>query len=474
MKQHDCKEKKGSILEDKTLIGYFNMIERLIKMIKLKYLSAARLNEVITESNLIEELFQDYLFYNTKEAGGDNNCKTKESRTAAYSLLQVLVETLQPHQMADFLEEKVWNIIKDLPRPKKWQYIPSDNSKSTMQSQFVGLVNLGCICYMNSMMQQFFMVPQFRYQLLRAVDESAPNLKEYKGYYIEDNLLRQLQIMFGNLELSERQAFYPLGFCFAFKDFDGNPTNTAIQQDAQEFLNIFFARLEEMLKPTTQKHLLDSVFGGKVCSQIKCPACGNIRNILETFYTLTVQVKDRRGLLDSLQKMIESSIINDFRCENCKQKVDVEKRQLIAETPNVLIVHLQRIIFNFDTFQNDKINSHFDFPTVLNLKDYSFKTVMTAEGHPKPAEDSNVRHLLDIEDDDYVYKLVGVTIHRGTAEHGHYYSLINTKRGKEELEETKPEWFQTEKETWKVFDDENVKYFNFSDLKEEAFGGNTS
>ena len=79
--------------------------------------------------------------------------------------------------------------------------------------------------------------------------------------------------------------------------------------------------------------------------------------------------------------MIESSIINDFKCENCNQKVDVEKRQLIAEPPNVLIVHLQRIIFNFDTFMNDKINTHFDFPNILNLSDYSFKNVMTREGH---------------------------------------------------------------------------------------------
>jgi len=132
--------------------------------------------------------------------------------------------------------------------------------------------------------------------------------------------------MFANLELSERQAFYPLGFCFAYKDFEGNPTNTALQQDAQEFLNFFFGRLEDLLKPTSQKHLLESVFGGKVCSQLICPACGKIRNILESYYNLSVQVKDRRSLEESLTRMIESSIINDFRCENCQQKVDVEKR----------------------------------------------------------------------------------------------------------------------------------------------------
>jgi len=37
MKAHDCKETKGTLLEDKTLIGYFTFIERLINMIINKY-----------------------------------------------------------------------------------------------------------------------------------------------------------------------------------------------------------------------------------------------------------------------------------------------------------------------------------------------------------------------------------------------------------------------------------------------------
>ena len=135
---------------------------------------------------------------------------------------------------------------------------------------------------------------------------------------------------------------------------------------------------------------------------------------------------------------------------------------------------LQRIQFNFDTFQNEKINSNFDFPNVLNLSDFSFKKVMNEEGHPSELlEHSDVKHLSEIQDDEYIYKLVGVTIHRGTAEHGHYYSLINTKRGKDEADETKQEWYQTERDSWKVFDDETVRYFNFNDLKSEAFGGNS-
>jgi ubiquitin C-terminal hydrolase len=37
---------------------------------------------------------------------------------------------------------------------------------------FVGLKNLGCICYMNSLMQQFYMIKDFREAILE-VDSSA-------------------------------------------------------------------------------------------------------------------------------------------------------------------------------------------------------------------------------------------------------------------------------------------------------------
>lgn len=53
---------------------------------------------------------------------------------------------------------------------------------------------------------------------------------------------------------------------------------------------------------------------------------------------------------------------------------------MLSAAPNVLIVHLQRIIFNFDTFRNDKINSYFEFPYHLDLKPYSFYHIMGEEG----------------------------------------------------------------------------------------------
>jgi len=45
--------------------------------------------------------------------------------------------------------------------------------KST--SGYVGLKNLGCICYMNSFMQQLYMMPNFRRSLTSCED---PNFRE--------------------------------------------------------------------------------------------------------------------------------------------------------------------------------------------------------------------------------------------------------------------------------------------------------
>jgi ubiquitin carboxyl-terminal hydrolase 9/24 len=81
-----------------------------------------------------------------------------------------------------------------------------------------------------------------------------------------------------------------------------------------------------------------------------------------------------------------------------------------------------------------------------------------------------------LEDDNYIYKLVGVNIHVGTADHGHYYSLINTNRGVAEVDPILKEadWLNVEKDNWRVFNDDEVKFFSFKDMAAEAFGGSES
>jgi hypothetical protein len=69
--------------------------------------------------------------------------------------------------------------------------------------------------------------------------------------------------------------------------------------------------------------------------------------------------------------------------------------------------------------------------------------------------------------------LAGVNIHRGNADHGHYWSLINTDRGEKEPDPYQDEakWTNVEKSSWRKFDDESTLHFSFNDLKGDAYGG---
>ena len=80
---------------------------------------------------------------------------------------------------------------------------------------FVGLKNFGCTCYMNALIQQLFMISDFRQGVLQS-DVSDPDL--------DNSVLYQLKLIFANLQESEKQYYAPTGFTKAFKFF-GEPVN---------------------------------------------------------------------------------------------------------------------------------------------------------------------------------------------------------------------------------------------------------
>jgi ubiquitin carboxyl-terminal hydrolase 34 len=229
---------------------------------------------------------------------------------------------------------------------------------------------------MNSMMQQFFNVPSFRYCLLSANDEVQTDLQEHQGYTFDDNFLHQIMNMFGHLILSDRQFYNPTPLCYSFKSYDGGRTNVREQKDAQEFLNVAFDRLENLLKGTSQKYLLNNTFGGKTCEIQRCKNCGTTRKNSDVFFNLSLEVKNQSSIHDGLKKLTTPEIISDWKCDECNTTTDLEKTTTIADCPNTLIVHLQRITFDFEVMRNVKYNDRIEFPNVLDLKPFSTNEIM--------------------------------------------------------------------------------------------------
>jgi ubiquitin carboxyl-terminal hydrolase 9/24 len=217
-------------------------------------------------------------------------CKSLNSRTAALKLLTVLSrDSLENLQMVlsyirEFSHEASWRTNK----LNDWQITYLDDEKSS--TGYAGLKNLGCICYMISLFQQLFMVPSFRDDLL-AVDD--PN---HENQPADENMFHQLQAIFSGLLKSEKQYVNPKGFCHAFKDWEGQPTNVLEQMDVEEFLQMFLDRLETAIKGTPQEKTIQAHFGGKFASEMICKGCPHQFERPEPFLSIGVTVKNKRSL----------------------------------------------------------------------------------------------------------------------------------------------------------------------------------
>lgn len=134
---------------------------------------------------------------------------------------------------------------------------------------------------------------------------------------------------------------------------------------------------------------------------------------------------------------------NAYTCEKCSKKRDTLKRACIKILPNTLILHLKRFEFDFDSMKKIKVNSYCEFPTELNMEPYTTVGLARRETQTDFSKEK-AADLMETEEEDkdekkrkqeleemakrdpsyYQYQLVGVVIHRGSSESGHYYSFI--------------------------------------------------
>jgi ubiquitin carboxyl-terminal hydrolase 34 len=302
---------------------------------------------------LLEELFFSCLLPLREPLDKLNSykCKTATTRTAAYNLLNAVTRFDEAY-ITYMLHDCLLVLPTKIKEPEGYGYLPGTEERSRVG--FVGIRNLGCICYMSAVLQQLFFIAPFRNGILSADDRIPAQALGPKG--LDDNLLHQLQWTFAHLANSSRKDYNPVGFCYSFKDPTGQPTNTAVQQDAHEFSNHLFDRLERALGPTPYRWLVKSVFGGRLCNQITCKQCQRENRNYEDMYTLSLEIKNQRTLHEALDKHIAITLVSDYACEKCRSNVDVAKRTLLSSLPNVLLIHLQRFTYNFDTLMNEKVS----------------------------------------------------------------------------------------------------------------------
>ncbi|KAL1901293.1 hypothetical protein Cpir12675_000526 [Ceratocystis pirilliformis] len=111
--------------------------------------------------------------------------------------------------------------------------------------------------------------------------------------------------------------------------------------------------------------------------------------------------------------------------------------------PNNLIFHLKRFDFNLRTLQRSKINDHFSFPKTIDMNPYTVAHLSSPERSLEPD----------------TFELVGVLVHSGTAESGHYYSYIKDRTS----EPSTNKWFE--------FNDDLVTPWDPNQMESSTYGG---
>ncbi|KAJ1562286.1 Ubiquitin carboxyl-terminal hydrolase 48, partial [Cladochytrium tenue] len=241
----------------------------------------------------------------------------------------------------------------------------------------MGLKNLAATCYLNSLVQ---------------VDDAA----------------RHLQRIFAFLEYGVENYHDPTALLTALK------INTGVQQDAQEFANLFLSHLETLFERQQE------------------PSLKTESGRSDRFHDLELNVSDVNAT--SVEACLRSYLSeetldaeNKYFCEACQEKQDAKRAIRIRSLPEVLNLQLVRFVFDAKTMTRKKTRSLVAFPASLDLSPF-----ISSDG-----PDLQPSHI---------YDLAAVLMHKGAAAHaGHFVARILDKSD-EDVNELEPVCFE--------FDDE--------------------
>lgn len=118
-----------------------------------------------------------------------------------------------------------------------------------------------------------------------------------------------------------------------------------------------------------------------------------------------------------------------------------------------------------------KINDYCEFPMQLDMNKYTTEFIKRQD-LIREMDEKNITYD-ELDEDrkaifnkqqcaDYSqYNLVGIVVHQGTAEQGHYYSFIKERESAD----------GSDRNNWFEFNDRDVNKFNPENIPFECFGG---
>lgn len=445
---------------------------------------------------LIRELVEDFVFpssrlmlhlQKTGQLSQDQAvpvCTSPGTLTMAFDFLVALCVNCVPNMrlLVEMLSDMFYS-ERDDPLAE-WDYLPPVGPRPL--KGFVGLKNAGATCYMNSILQQLYMVENIRVGIL-AADGAATDINEdFSGedrLEVDNNMdqtdsessddsksaeearkeynvgiLKQVQAIFGHLAYSKLQYYVPRGLWKHFK-LQGEPVNLREQQDAVEFFNSLVECVDEALKALSLEQIMIKTLGGSYSDQKICKGCPHRYSREESFSVLSVEIRNHPTLLDSLEQYVKGELLEGgdaYHCDKCDKKVVTVKRLCVKKLPPILAIQLKRFEYDYERVCPIKFNDYFEFPRDLDMEPYTVMGLAKQEGEMIDCDYDEISKDVCTK-----YQLTGIVVHSGQASGGHYYSYILNRQA-----DGTSKWYK--------FDDGEVTECKMDDeeeMKTQCFGG---
>ncbi|XP_051781854.1 ubiquitin carboxyl-terminal hydrolase 47-like isoform X1 [Erpetoichthys calabaricus] len=268
-----------------------------------------------------------------------------------------------------------------------------------------GLKNSGSTCYMNCLIQSFFVTPMLRIQLNEC-------------QLLENKIVADLQDIFMNLERGLRSVdTYNLANSLNHLNWTVNK-----QQDLEEFFQMVINAINvEDVRKVYEVALLDS---------LTCLRCNTETTTTLSYLDISLPLSmDSSAQLEGvLQHFLEEEDMKGEDkpfCEKCKTKQVMRKKSSFVTLPQVLVIHLNRFVYDIQHQRHVKLEKPVDIPHTLRFKKDSVGYVPVCQTDENLEEILRRRDRNPDKDPGYErFKLFSICVHCGDVERGHYYAYI--------------------------------------------------
>ncbi|KAL8785754.1 MAG: hypothetical protein Q9213_003178 [Squamulea squamosa] len=467
--EHHHDEFAGRENVDSVIYGISDLIQWCIQYIK------STKKPMRISGNLMESLLRAHLFPHISESTEEGPISAatpvlhSKTRFNLYSIVSALCNDIgQYHKLLKLVRSLLpqgegpqawsWGMAQsaeDYSYDINWNFERANAIRSP--TGYPGLRNLTNTCYMNSLLTQLFMNIRFRDFMLDAdiVDRNH-----------SQRLLAETRTLFGFMQGTALKAVDTQGIADSLISYENTMIDVSVQMDVDEFYNLLFDRWESQIHSETGKKTFRGFYGGQLVQQIKSKECPHISEREEPFSAIQCDIQGKTSLAESLSayvggEMMEGGMCihpvsmqisadyaeeNKYSCTSCGTYVDAVKRACLKDIPDNLIFHLKRFDYDVMTGIRHKINDRFEFPEYIDMAPYSIGYLQDTEQPLSPDK----------------FELVGILVHTGTAESGHYYSFVREPLAK-----------HVPGTSWVEFNDADVTPFNPLHIPDLCFGGYT-